>query len=617
MERTMTTNTGKLDDFEKLFNMALDMLCIAGTDGYFKVINPSFSRILGYNNGVLLENPFLEFIHPDDIEETIHEIEKLKDGINTVKFHNRYRRIDGTYRFISWSASVDPENGLLYCVARDVTEEKENASHLIQIQNVLNNETIVAMTDIRGTIIEVNDKFCDISGYRRDELIGQNHRILNSGNHPKEFFVDMWKTISSGKPWTGMIENRKKNGEHYFVQSIITPILDIQGKISNYLAIRFDTTKHIHIKQELKKTLSILNETGQIAKVGGWELDVKSDDLTWTDETFNILEVEKQANRKPILPEGLNLFTPTSKSIIENAVQRAIEFGEPYSLELEALTAKGNIIWIYTNGKANYENGEIVTISGTIQDINSRKIAEKQFEQERQKSIRNAKLASLGELAAGIAHEINNPLTIINGYAQLMTKQLNEPEKLNENIDEILKSCDRISRIVKSLKKFSRTSDQTNLSPHQLGGIVREAITLTDAKANRNLISITFSCNANGLIICDEIEIEQVIVNLINNAIDANKNNVEKWIKISTYETETDIFLIVTDSGSGISSDTIDRIFDPFFTTKKTGEGTGLGLSITKGILDDHNAIITVDEDSPNTCFKIQFTKYAENIYAY
>jgi len=596
-----------------LFDMSVDMLCIAGIDGYFKKINPSFSRTLGYAEEEILSKPFYDFIHIDDIEATQLEMGKSINGEVINQFENRYRCKNGQYKSFSWSAQADVDRKLVYAIARDVTEEREAKNVLIQIQNALNSESIVAYTDRAGRITEVNDNFCQISGYSREELIGQNHRLVSSGNHSEDFFRDMWKTISSGKTWSGMIENRRKSGDHYFVQSIITPIFDIQGKIQNYLAVRFDTTEHVKNEVELDKTLSILRETSAIAKVGGWELEVATGELTWTNETFKILEVKQRHYQSPILPEGLDLFVEAHKPIIEKAVQRAIEFGEPYNLELKALTAEGNILWINTTGKPNYENGKIVSLSGTIQDIDARKKAELKYALERQKSIQNSKLAALGELAAGIAHEINNPLAIIHGSVQLMPRYLEDSEKLIKKIDDINNSSKRISHIVKSLQKFSRTSDGKQFSLHCLKDIVDEAVTLTGNKSKRHSTSISVDCNAEMIIICNEIEIEQVIINLINNAIDAIKHLPERWISIDIFEKNTCVVFKITDSGSGIPEEVSDKLFDPFFTTKNVGDGTGLGLSIAKGILDEHNATIAVEQNSPHTCFTIEFQK-SENV---
>ena len=310
----------KTADFEVLFNLSPDLLCVAGVDGYFKQINPAFLDVLGYPEEALLSKPFIDLIHPDDVEPTLAEIESLRTGNKTLRFKNRYLHREGHYIWLSWSAQADIDIGKIYAVARDVTIEQNMRHELRQLHEALKKQTIFAKTDRAGVITEVNEQFCQISGYSADELIGNTHRVINSGAHPKEFFDDLWRTIASGQSWSGLIQNRTKNGDAYFVHSVIMPVSSADGKIESYLSVRFDFTQQINAINERDRVLAILNETGKIAKVGGWELDVSSGNLLWTDETFKILEVEKKDDQRPILPEGLELFTPSSKPIIEQDV---------------------------------------------------------------------------------------------------------------------------------------------------------------------------------------------------------------------------------------------------------------------------------------------------------
>jgi signal transduction histidine kinase len=147
-------------------------------------------------------------------------------------------------------------------------------------------------------------------------------------------------------------------------------------------------------------------------------------------------------------------------------------------LELQAQTAKGNVLWVYTNGRANYQNGKVVTLSGTIQDIDASKKAEEKYNLEKQKSIQSAKLASLGELAASMAHEINNPLGIISGYTELMLMTTDLPDAMLSKLNVILNSCERIAHIVNNLKKFSRIETAKEHSQQNLTKIINEAISL-------------------------------------------------------------------------------------------------------------------------------------------
>jgi len=228
---------------------------------------------------------------------------------------------------------------------------------------------------------------------------------------------------------------------------------------------------------------------------------------------------------------------------------------------------------------------------------------------ERSRSIQNAKLASLGEMSAGIAHEINNPLAIIQANASLLLRHINDPVKLTEKIESIQKSCTRISKIISGLRKFSRSGETVQYQATSISVIANEALLLTDNYAKGNSVSLQIEINSTSAIFCNEVEIEQVFINLINNAIDAVKDLPEKWVKLSVFDDGDNAVVRVLDSGKGIPEAIREKLFQPFFTTKQVGAGTGLGLSITKGILDEHKATISVDTHSSNTCFEIRFLK--------
>lgn len=599
---------------EKFFNLSIDLLCTIKSDGFFVHANPAFTKTFGYELDELLTKPMMDFIHPDDIPNTLEKLSSIVDGNLLTDFSNRCRHSAGHYLTLSWSAIWDDESQLVCAIARDDTQNIIVKHRLSQIENALKEETILAQTDANGVIEDVNDKFCEISGYTRDEIIGKTHKLINSGHHSKSFFKQMWATIKSGKIWSGVIKNKKKNGDFYFVQSILIPLKDLNGDICNYLAIRQDITSTRLLEAKLNRTLEILNETGELAKIGGWELTIDSDELLWTDETFKILEVPKDDSMRPTLPQGLNLFVPEHQDVIANAVERAIKHGEPYALELKARTYKSKVLWVFTTGKANYKDEKIISISGTIQDIDERKKAEIQYAKERQVSIQNAKLASLGELSASIAHELNNPLGIILGNTDLIQMSEELPFSIQSKVQVIEKSSERIAHIVRSLKKFSRTDNEVqpkHLVP--LENIVKESLTLTAPRLKEALIQINFHSQTSASILCNEIEIEQIIINLINNGIDAVVDLPIKWLNIFLFEEGEQLILTITDSGCGIPDEIQEKIFEPFYTSKKPGEGTGLGLSIVKGMLDDHNASIYLDDSSLNTSFVLRFPIVTES----
>ena len=253
---------------------------------------------------------------------------------------------------------------------------------------------------------------------------------------------------------------------------------------------------------------------------------------------------------------------------------------------------------------------------GTHSDLTEEIRNQREIELQKNKLFHQSKLASLGEMSAGIAHEVNNPLAIIAGSAELLEKFKDKPEKFNAKVESILKSCGRISKILNGLKKFSRSAEISSFAPHDIGEIIDEVVTLTQIKSTRTGVTLKTEWSEGLTLICDDLGIEQVLINLINNAIDAVKYKDERWVKITAHQENQMIILRVIDSGDQISQELEEKIFDPFFTTKKVGEGTGLGLSITKGILDEHNASIVLNRSFPTTCFEIRFNKSGAEIHA-
>lgn len=254
-------------------------------------------------------------------------------------------------------------------------------------------------------------------------------------------------------------------------------------------------------------------------------------------------------------------------------------------------------------------SGEIAYLLGICEDITDHKKTLKELDLEKVKSIRNAKLASLGEMAAGIAHEINNPLAIIDGNIKVLRKSPLNDDDREKKLAAIEKAIGRITKIVLGLKKFSRSSEKSEKNLLSLQTIIQDSLNLLDFKCKQLLIPIEFQYRTEGRVYCDEVELEQVMVNLLNNSFDAVKNLDEKWVKVELFEEKDAIVVRVIDSGLGLEAEIRKRIFQPFYTTKPVGQGTGLGLSIVRGILEDNNGVIDLLPDEKNTCFEIRFPK--------
>ena len=224
------------------------------------------------------------------------------------------------------------------------------------------------------------------------------------------------------------------------------------------------------------------------------------------------------------------------------------------------------------------------------------------------------KLASLGELAVSLAHEISSPLTFISGNVYFLKKLLKkdkfDSDLFHKYTDNIEQTVQRISKITKGLLAFSRSEDGDEFKTESIQSILEMSLVFCSEKLKNQNICLTHNLAENDLKIeCQSTQISQIFLNLLNNAHDAIKKLEEKWIRIEIVDLDQFVEIKVTDSGKGISADIQNKIMQPFFTSKKMGEGTGLGLSVSTRIIQNHSGKLFLNSEALNTQFVIQLPK--------
>jgi PAS domain S-box-containing protein len=251
--------------FKNFFEQPTNLNLISDFEGIIIQTNPGWEVHLGYEPNQLAGRSYFDFLHPDDIASTKEQMKGFLHGEVVINFKNRYRHNDGTFRHLEWSAVPSVEEKLIYAVAIDVTERTVAEAELRRLSTAIEQsmETIV-ITDINGVILYANPAFETTSGYRVEEVIGHNPRILNSHHQNEAFYSNLWKTISSGTTWEGRIVNKHKNGSFYTEEASISPIKDADGKIVNYVAVKRDISEEL-IKEEELRQAQKMEAVGQLA----------------------------------------------------------------------------------------------------------------------------------------------------------------------------------------------------------------------------------------------------------------------------------------------------------------------------------------------------------------
>lgn len=258
---------------------------------------------------------------------------------------------------------------------RILCQLKQVNNDLALQKRTLDEHAIVSTADKSGDIIYVNDKFCQISGYAREELLGKNHRIVSSGYHSRAFFEELWSTISSGSVWHGDIKNRAKNGTFYWVNATIVPMLDEHNKPYQYIAIRTDITSH-------KLTEEALNQAQRVGHIGSWDGDQTTEKLIWSDEIYNICGFPKSV-RSTTKELFITIIHPDDREYVLQQFERSITTNTPFDVE-HRITRQdnGEVRWVHEKCVHDRDViGNVVQSHGIVQDITERKLAQRRIKQ--------------------------------------------------------------------------------------------------------------------------------------------------------------------------------------------------------------------------------------------
>ncbi len=542
---------------------------------------------------------YRERIHPDDLKVLDQLVDRsIKLGEGFTYDHRVF--LDGGKRikFVQGIGKViKDENGRSVAVSGTCRDRTADIERETKYQTLLDSisEGLVVQNE-KGEIVQHNPAAAKILGITENQLLGRDsfdprwRAIREDGTdfpgneHPAIVAMKTKQTIN--KVTMGL---RLPNEEIRWISITSIPVQNASGWQT--LTTFSDITEIIERTEENKFVLDTIG-------IGVWKYNLVDDTLHWDKSMYNLYEIDPKdfsgdfnAWESSLSPDIRDKTLKESRL----AIQGSGEFNQTF----EIVTGKLNHRTIGSRARIiRNENGDAVMMLGINWDKTKEVELEQSLELERAKSLHQSKLATIGQLAAGVGHEINNPLAIIAGQivvAEQMLKEAPNPDlRVLDRLKKIDHSVNRIANIVKGLRTFAR-SDDSQITYFNIMDPIQEIFDMLKDIYQKEGIQLSLQTDGSGsFIMGNRGRIQQVLINLISNAKDATEGKTERLVTIEVSGLNNEITIKIEDNGTGIREDLKEKIFEPFFTTKDPNKGTGIGLSLVNNIIKEHGGRIDV-----------------------
>jgi len=469
----------------------------------------------------------------------------------------------------------------------------------------------VAVFDRELRYIAYSESWLEAYRLRHSDLVGRHHY---------EVFPEIgeeWKRVHR-ECLAGATVSReidlflRADGSTDYLRWTITPWHEPDGRIGGVVMYTEVISDLVLLARRLEEREDFIRMLFERSPIG---LNLCRLDGLWLESNPAFLDIIGYTREEA--DGGLTYWDLTPKHYDDEerrqleSLERTGRYG-PY--EKEFIRKDGSLVPVRLSGFLVEREGERY-IWSLIEDLTEHRKLERTAERERMKAIHASKLATLGEMAAGMAHELNNPLTIIDGYAGMLEElaRAGDQERLEQAVASIRDATRRATRIVSGLRKFAREDDGERTRDVLLRDLVEDALQLCRTRIQNHGVALRASVETAVHVRCHDVDITQVLINLLNNGFHAALQGREAWVAIEARHDGRFAEVRVRDSGPGIPAEDRERIFQPFFTTKKAGEGTGLGLSISRSIVERLGGSLALDAEAPETCFVVRLPVVGED----
>jgi len=502
--------------------------------------------------------------------------------------------------------------------ARSALERQRTAERMDWLSHAVEQSpAAVLITDTSGVIQYVNRRFTDVTGFPPDEVLGQTPRILSSGRTPPETYELLWATITAGGTWEGELQNRRKNGELYWDHSVISPLRDAGGVITHFLGVQEEITERKRMEQQLREREEYFRSL----------IEQAQDIIAVVDAEGAIRYASPSVALLGYAPEELigramfDLVHPDDAETTLRVFAEGVATGEGGRLlEVRFRHKDGTYRILEAIGRYLVNDPLVNGVVINAREVTERKSLERQL-------LQAQKMEAVGRLAGGVAHDFNNLLTAIMGYTGLLLDGLPTLSPLRPDLEEIRKAADRAAGLTRQLLAFGR-KQVLEMRVLDLNELVADMDKLLRRLIGEDIDVVTNLDSALGAVRADAAQLEQVVVNLAVNARDAMPHGGRLMIETRNAELDDSyarehapvqpgryVMLALSDTGAGMSAETMSHVFEPFFTTKEAGKGTGLGLSTVYGIVKQSGGYVwCYSEPGHGTTFKVYLPRVDEPI---
>jgi PAS domain S-box-containing protein len=476
-------------------------------------------------------------------------------------------------------------------VRRGTVELRASVRELETLEFALDQHAIVSMADAAGDITYVNNKFCHVSGFAREELLGKNHRLVKSGAHDQDLYDQLWATIASGRVWHGELQNRKKDGTPYWVETTIVPVLDDFGVPQRYVSIRTEITRLKQAEAALRTSEERLQRSQSYANIGTWDWDITTGELYWSERIAPLFG-GPQGHLETTYESFLNAVHPDDRQYVIDSVDACVGQGAQYDIEHRVVWPDGTVHWVKESGNVvRAADGTPLHMLGVVQDITRRKLAEEELILAREEAERANRAKS--EFLSSMSHELRTPMNVILGFGQLLEADTATPlaPSQKEDVQQILKAGGHLLTLINEVLDLARIeSGKIDLSIESVcaADVLQECTDLVEPLARQRGIRIVNEVAAFFNVQADRTRLRQALINLLSNAVKYNREN--GTIRCAAWRTPEGLVRIgISDTGVGLTAAQQQGLFQAFNrlgAENSAVEGTGIGLALTRDLVE-------------------------------